>query len=50
MSNWLTLQLRKLSLLVVCLDARHAKGALSMQLNKTDANDAHGRAQVVRTG
>ena len=50
MSNWLTLQLRKLGLPVVCLDARHAKGALSMQLNKTDANDAHGLAQVVRTG
>jgi transposase len=50
MSNWLTLQLRKHGLPVVCLDARHAKGALSMQLNKTDANDAHGLAQVVRTG
>jgi transposase len=45
-----TLQLRKQGLPVVCPDARHAKGALSMQLNKTDANDAHGLAQVVRTG
>jgi len=35
---------------VVCLDARHAKAALSMQVNKTDANDAHGLAQIVRTG
>jgi transposase len=35
---------------VVCLDARHAKAALSMQLNKTDANDAFGLAQIVRTG
>jgi transposase len=50
MSNWLTLQLRKHGLPVVCLDARHAKGALSMQLNKTDAKDAHGLAPVVRTG
>jgi len=31
MSNWLTLQLRKLGPPVVCLDARHAKGALSME-------------------
>jgi transposase len=30
--------------------ARHAKAALTLQLNKTDANDAHGLAQVVRTG
>ena len=50
MSNWLTLQLRKHGLPVICLDARHAKAALNMQLNKTDANDAHGLAQVVRTG
>jgi len=34
----------------VCLDARHAKAALSLQINKTDANDALGLAQVVRTG
>jgi transposase len=34
----------------VCLHARHAKAALSVQLNKTDANDAFGLAQIVRTG
>jgi transposase len=50
MSNWLTLSLRKRHLPIVCLDARHAKAALSMQVNKTDANDALGLAQVVRTG
>lgn len=43
--DWLTLQLRKQGLPVVCPDARHAKGALSMQLNKTAANDAHGLAR-----
>jgi transposase len=50
LSNWLTLELRKQDLPIVCLDARHAKAALSLQVNKTDANDAHGLAQVVRTG
>jgi len=32
---------------IVCLDARHAKAALSMQINKTDKNDAYGLAQIV---
>jgi transposase len=50
LSNWLTLNLRRRGLPVLCLDARHAKAALSMQINKTDANDALGLAQIVRTG
>ena len=50
LSNWLTLSLRARGLPVLCLDARHAKAALKMQINKTDANDAWGLAHIVRTG
>ena len=50
LSNWLTLALQQRGLPALCLDARHAKAALSMQVNKTDANDAFGLAQIVRTG
>ena len=42
LSNFLTRALRARGVPVVCLDARHAKAALRMQINKTDANDAHG--------
>ncbi len=50
MSAWHYRSLTALGLPVVCVDARHAKAALAMQLNKTDANDAVGLAQIVRTG
>ena len=38
------------SLNVICIDARHAKAALSIQLNKNDRNDAEGGAPIMRTG
>jgi transposase len=50
MTPWLVHELRGCGLDVVCLDARHARAALKMQLNKTDQNDAEGLAQIVRTG
>lgn len=50
MSAWHYRSLTTLGLPMVCVDARHARAALAMQLNKTDANDAIGLAQIVRTG
>ena len=35
---------------IVCICARHAKGVLKCKINKTDANDAEGLAQLARTG
>lgn len=46
LSIWLCHALIALGLPVVCLDARQAKAALSLQLNKSDANNARGLAQI----
>lgn len=35
---------------VICTCARHAKGVLSVQVNKSDIHDAAGLAQIARTG
>jgi transposase len=50
MTPWLVHELRGRGLEVACLDARHARAALKMQLNKTHQNDAEGLAQIMRTG
>ena len=35
---------------VICIDARHAKAALKMQINKSDRNDAVGIARIMQFG
>ena len=49
-STWLWRELDRKSLPVICIDARHAKAALSMQINKSDRNDAVGIARIMQTG
>jgi transposase len=47
---WIALNEPKTMAAVICVDARHAKAALSLKVNKTDANDAFGLAQIMRVG
>jgi transposase len=49
-STWLWTELKRLGLSVVCIDARHAKAVLKMQINKSDRNDAIGIARIMQTG
>jgi hypothetical protein len=49
-STWLWTELKRLGLPVICIDARHAKAVLKMQINKSDGNDAIGIARIKQTG
>ena len=49
-TTWLWTELRRLGLPVICIDARHAKAVLKMQINKSDRNDAAGIARIMQTG
>ena len=48
--TWLWHELRALGLPAICIDARHAKAALSLQINKSDRNDAVGLARIMQCG
>src|SRR6185437_11395394 len=49
-STWLWTELKRLDLPVICINARHAKAVLKMQINKNDRNDAIGIARIMQTG
>jgi transposase len=49
-SSWLQVELEALGIPAVIVDARRAKLALKCRLNKTDANDAQGLAELARMG
>src|SRR5262249_59807199 len=49
-STWLWTEVNKLGLPVICIDARHAKAALKLQINKSDRNDAVGIARIIPSG
>jgi transposase len=49
-ATWLWTELHKLGLPIICIDARHAKAALKMQINKNDRNDAVGLARIMQCG
>src|SRR5262249_18265213 len=49
-STWLWTELKQLGLPVICIDARHARAVLKMQVNKSDRNDAAGIARIMQTG
>jgi transposase len=50
LANWLWHELKALGFPVLCVDARHARAALSMRINKSDRNDARGLAELARMG
>ena len=50
LSIWFDHALSAEGLPAVCIDARHAKAALDMAPNKTDANDADGLAHLAEVG
>ena len=50
MGIWLARELRNEGLPVTVVEARHMRSAMSAMRNKTDRNDAHGIAQMMRMG
>ncbi len=50
LSYWLVEELKKVGIPAICIDARKMAAVLSVQVNKTDKNDAKGIAQAMRCG
>lgn len=50
LSHFLVRELSRLGLPVCCIDARKMAAVLSVQINKTDKNDARGIAKAMRCG
>jgi transposase len=48
LSHWLVEELNKLNIPAICIDARKMAAVLSVQINKTDKNDARGIAEAMR--
>src|ERR1700723_4065309 len=50
LSQWLFSALAEAGLPVICVETRHMRAVLKAQINKTDRNDARGKAQMMRAG
>jgi transposase len=50
LSQWLFSALAEAGLPVICVETRHMRAVLQVQINKTDRNDARGIAQMMRAG
>lgn len=50
LSHWLIMELKKLEIPAICIDSRKMASILSVQVNKTDKNDAKGIADAMRCG
>ena len=50
LSQWLYSALAEAGLPAICVETRHMRAMLKVQINKTDRNDARGMAQMMRAG
>ena len=50
LSSWLYAGLVEAGMPVICVETRHLHAVLKARINKTDRNDAHGIAQMMRVG
>ena len=50
LSQWLYSALAEAGLPAICVETRHMRAMLKVQINKTDRNDARGMAQMMRVG